>query len=152
MFNVYSTIKKTILDIRKTLSSVTNDQLIIRLGSIGVTIRHDLETIQEKLASFELNFEETISFFNKINTNLKKITEIYYKYHLYYITYCLFGILCVLLVIKLTTLTVSVFGWIPRFKTLIEDFSAFRKARRAIEERSQHPEPVEQAFPLIRRY
>ena len=127
------------------MSTVTNNQLIVKLGTIGLSIRQDLEAIQSKFSKFETNFDKTIEFFSRLNTNVSKITEMYYRYHLYYVTYSVFGILCILITLKLSTLIIKICSWFPKLKSLMDDFNEFRKARRNLEEQA----PPEQAYPLI---
>ena len=138
------------MDIKSSLSAVTTNQLVIKLGSIGYSIRQDLEVIQTKFDEFESDFDQTISFFSSLNANLSKISDIYYKYHLYYLTYSIFGILSLLLTLKLSSLIIKMCSLFPKLKKWIDDFNAFRKARRnVVEEINQ---PPEQAYPLIRRF
>ena len=69
LINGYNLIKRTILDIKGSLSTVTTNQLVIKLGSIGYSIRQDLEVIQTKFDEFETDFDQTIKFFSILNTN-----------------------------------------------------------------------------------
>ena len=117
------------------------------MSAIGYSISQDLEMIQTKFEEFETDFDQAISFFSSVNTNLTKISDIYYKYHLYYVTYSMFGILSLLITLKLSSLIIKLCSLFPKLKDWIDDFNAFRQARRNVIE-----EPPEQAYPLIRRF
>ena len=126
-----------------------DDGLMQSLNSFSNEVTRNLNNIERELSTFQMDFNETISFFQTLNENVTYVKSIYLEYNLHLIWWALVGGLGILVILKICSLIINCVKAYPLISNYISDWHTFRELRN--QQRRVADNPQEAAYPLVRR-
>ena len=146
----YLQMEKTVKKLQEMIREIDEDDgLMQSLNLFSNEVTMNLHNIGEELSSFQMEFNETISFFQTLNEKVTYVKNIYLEYNLHIIWWVLVCGLGILVTLKIFSLIINCVKAYPLISNYISDWHTFRELRN--QQRRVADNPQEAAYPLVRR-
>ena len=122
--------EKTVRKLHEMVREIDEDDgLMQSLNLFSNEVTMNLHNIGEELSSFQMEFNETISFFQAINEKVTYVKDIYLEYNLHIIWWLLVCGLGILVTLKIFSLIIGCVKAYPLISNYISDWQTFRELR-----------------------